>query len=311
MSRKSFINGKTVFSHRWNFILPKITDIEIKKIKLINWRKKGEFLIYSPLMIAFLPTSFTLATTLLMNHQVSWQLLFIIFSSAFLIYSMNRFTDKKEDQINVPERLAFTEYYGVIFLLLGVISFAISLALALWKNIPTFLIAIMPLLIAILYSFFRVKKYLFIKNILIGLGFGCSVIIVGTYYNDLSYLYAPFYILFFLGITVNTIVFDIKDIVGDQKEGIVTIPQKFGIHWTKYICGVILFFCYLIVFNLINERPYNILLFPYITYVTVYTLFAPKKGEASWWYYGLCVDGESVPLILGSLILLLLVPHFT
>ncbi len=119
-------------------------------------------------MIAFLPTSFTLVTALLLDHPFCWVLLLIPFSQALLIYSMNRFTDKNEDRINVPERLAVVERYGLFFLFVGITSYIVALSLALWKNILTFIIALFPFIIAILYSSFRMKKYFIIKNILIG-----------------------------------------------------------------------------------------------------------------------------------------------
>ena len=194
--------------------------------------------------------------------------LLIIFLITFSIYNFNRKTDLREDKINHPERVNFIKKHEKILFILSVLSYAAALSLSLLRNIETFIVSILPLIIMSLYSiswapqnvrkklkFSRLKEIPIIKNIVVSVTWAAMVFVL-IFYLSLPVTIAVWvtFFLLFLRIFINTVMFDVRDTLGDRIFNIKTLPVTFGINKTKYILyGInILIILFLLVAALLN-----------------------------------------------------------
>jgi len=261
------------------------------------------FLVYSNLITAISVSTATLLTFFLLNYPVILPVILAVFSGTLLIYTLNRFTDIHEDSINLPERVEFIRKYGKIIFLISLIMYVFSLVVVGMHSSIAVIAAISPLIIAFSYSYFRLKRFFLVKNILISTGVSCSVLIVGAYYNDFAIRLLLLAIIIFGSILVNTIIFDIKDLKGDKLCQIQTIPVKCGIRTTKFCCFVLLLPLFLIALFLMTIDIRSSIILPFLGYITTYTYFSVDSEQYPWWYFGLYVDGEYI-FLLGILLIL-------
>lgn len=249
-------------------------------------------LVTSNIFAAFAATCVCLVTIFLTAHPVPLILPLTVFSGTLFIYTMNRFTDRKEDAVNNPLRSRFRDRYGRATLVLAAGLYILSLGFLRIASPAAFLIAVLPPVIAILYSVFRLKRVFLIKNISVSLGILCAVLIVPGYFSDFTVFSLLLSLFFFISFLINTIVYDIKDIEGDVAYGIHTLPATVGLRKTKMVCYALLLIDVLVIPALIPFNPASSLLFLYALYIGLYITFADDPGRLPDWYYGIFVDGE-------------------
>jgi 4-hydroxybenzoate polyprenyltransferase len=257
-----------------------------------------DILVTSNIFAAFYTVSVCLITLFLTGHPFLVTLPFAAFSATLLIYTMNRFTDRKEDIVNNPRRFHYLDSYGKATLTIAAGLYLFSLFLLFQSKLSTFLVALLPLFIAILYSIFRLKRVFLLKNISVSLGILCAVFIVLVHFDDFSVFSLLLALFFLLGFLINTIVYDIKDIEGDLKYNINTLPVQYGLEKTKIVCYMLLFASVLLIPVLISFNPTSYLLLFYSCYIGLYITFADNPDKLPPWYYGIFVDGEY--LLLGA-----------
>ena len=254
-------------------------------------------LIYSNIITAVAGSTLTLLTFLLLAYPIKLSLLLVVFSGTLLIYTFNRFTDIREDAINLPKRVQFIRMYGQAMLIIAVLLYGISLVMVALHSSLAALVAVFPLMIAFLYSYFRLKRFFLVKNFLICSGWVCSVLVVGAYYHEFGITLILLMILVFIAGFVNSIIFDIKDLKGDTLCNIQTFPVKYGIRKTKYCCYLLLIPPFLIAIYLITLDIRSAILLPFLGYITSYTYFLDSSDQCPEWYFGLYVDGEYIFLL--------------
>jgi len=253
-----------------------------------------EFLVHSNLYISSSATGVALTTVLLADLRVEPLPLFIVFSVTFFIYSLNRVTDLAEDEQNVPRRARFTKRYGREILATGVFLYIAALVLAFVLELPGAPFLLLPVVVGGLYSLGRAKRVLLVKNIIVGVAWGLIPLGVGVYYGVLLTPEIIFLAgFFFISLTVAAALFDIKDIEGDRREGIRTVPNVFGPSATRIGAFVVISVLVPAVvgaaFFLSSEY---FVLFGFLGYVLAYIPFAtPERGPL---FYGFVIDGEHV-----------------
>jgi 4-hydroxybenzoate polyprenyltransferase len=161
-------------------------------------------------------------------------------------------------------------------------------------KLAAFLIALLPVFIAILYSVFRLKRVFLLKNISVSSGLLCAVLIVLVTFSDFTLFSLLLAAFFFLAFLVNTIIYDIKDIEGDVRYNISTLPGKYGLRKTKMVCYFLLLVSVLLIPVLISFTPRSYPLLAYALYIGVYITFADNPDNLPSWYYGIFVDGENL-----------------
>ena len=142
------------------------------------------FLVDSTLFCVVVPSVITFVTIMLTKNPFSWPLVLLPFFACVLIYSTNRHTDKKEDAISMPDRIRFPHRIRITLLVIALIFYVLLLGIVFQKNFLSFAIALLPLVIAFLYSICRLKQFFVVKNISIATAICASVLIVPAYYEN-------------------------------------------------------------------------------------------------------------------------------
>lgn len=236
-----------------------------------------------------------IATMMLVDVPVSVTPIFIVFSIFFFIYTLNRFTDREEDEVNVPRRAAFFDRYGKVLLPLSVILYGGGILIAYIQNTMTVVFTLLPAVAAVIYSVGRAKRILLGKNIIVGLGWGHIPLIVGAYNSTIGTPVIALFLYFTVVWIVNTVIFDVKDIEGDKKEGISTIPNTFGLRFTKLFTHAV---NALLAVAVVSVVLTGVLATSFLAlvglnlYIAVY-IHITEEGYGEW-FYGIMVDGEGI-----------------
>jgi 4-hydroxybenzoate polyprenyltransferase len=254
------------------------------------------FLVHSNLFISIAATGVALSTTLLTGLSPEILPLGIVFVATLFVYSLNRLTDIEEDAQNVPGRAEFTERYGTSLFVLGAVLYVGAIAVAFYLDVPGAPFLVLPAVVAFLYSLFRVKQFLLVKNLIVGVSWGLIPLGVGVYYGTVR---SPEILVSFgfftVMLTVAAAVFDIKDIEGDRKEGVRTVPIVFGPKATRIGAATVTGIIGIVVVGLVAAEvvPRRFLVFlGFLAYVAAYIPFATEdRGPL---FYGFVIDGEHV-----------------
>ncbi len=164
-----------------------------------------------------------------------------VFFTALTVYSLNRQDDADIDAINIPERTKFVERKGWIILAFSTAGFFSLLTYELFNNTEVFLIMAAIYLSGLFYSFpllrpfegiigfARMKEPLAVKNLLVSVMYGAFVLIpVYQAHAPVSALALMLFAFIFLRFFIVSTIFDARDIEGDSKKSIRTIPVTFG-----------------------------------------------------------------------------------
>jgi 4-hydroxybenzoate polyprenyltransferase len=262
-------------------------------------------LVHSNLVISTAATGVAVTTMVLVDRPLDPLPLFIVFTATFLVYSVNRATDVQEDELNVPGRTAFTKSYGRVCVAVGVLLYGLAVGVAVVREIPRAEFLVLPVGAAVLYSMARLKRVLLVKNLLVGIAWGTIPLGVGVYYDILpSVEILGLGTFFAIMLTVAAGVFDIKDIEGDRRAGVRTVPIRFGVRTTRVAAAVTTIGVAVGVLVAVSRGilPGRFLvLLVLLGYVLTYVAFAtPERGPL---FYGLVVDGEHI--FLAVLVLLI------
>jgi 4-hydroxybenzoate polyprenyltransferase len=203
---------------------------------------------------AFLAT-FSAFVTLQLPFSMDFTPMIIVFLITFSIYNFNRRTDLKEDHINHPDRVRFIRKHGEALFVLSILSYATALSLALMRNFETFLISFIPIIIIWLYGiawtptvvrkrlkFSRLKEIIIVKNVVVSLTWASMLFVLLFYFSEpVSIGAIVFFMFLFVRFFINTVMFDVRDTVGDRLYHIDTIPNVFSIKKTQKILYVLNF----------------------------------------------------------------------
>ena len=198
---------------------------------------------YANVIISLGSVGVLLLTTSLLSLAADFVMYFIMFAVTFFVYSVNRFTDMKEDSINNPERTEIVMRRAWLFLSVSAALLAVGLTLAFLRSVLTLLVALLPVLFVLVYSLRwlprslsthgRLKEVFLIKNIVVSVGWAVLPLYVaaytGVFLPGMLFLSAFVFVRIFIGVTV----FDIRDARGDCVHNIETLPVKAGIARSK------------------------------------------------------------------------------
>ncbi|MFC3959962.1 UbiA family prenyltransferase [Halovivax cerinus] len=251
-------------------------------------------LVHSNVFIALAATSWVVTTIVLAELPPDPIPAFIVFAVTLFVYSLNRFTDIDEDEYNVPGRAVFTRRYGRATLAAGTVAYLAAAGIALWYDLPRAELLLAPIAVITLYSVLGLKRIPLVKNLLVGLAWSGIPLGVGVYYGVATTLEIALLSTFvFAMLTIAAVVFDLKDIVGDRHEGILTVPRLIGTRRTRHICAGAAVLVTAGVVGAVARTlvpPRYLVLGPFSAYVFTYSLRADP--DASPLFYGFVVDGE-------------------
>jgi 4-hydroxybenzoate polyprenyltransferase len=216
--------------------------------KFLTWASKNEIIIAgSAAAIAY--------TTELASGKISPNILLL--STTFLmmwgVYRINKIMDIREDSINTPHRVKHI-YTNKHMWFPPIFAFLIALILALIANLWAFIVIIIAFIWIVGYSiklpkilcrelkYEKIKEIPLVKNLYASVAWG-MIALISTFIlnNNITELTWAIFLIILSNIFINEVNYDIRDIKGDKKFGIQTIPVIFGVKKTKSVLLVLLF----------------------------------------------------------------------
>lgn len=216
----------------------------------LNIRSLFELLLYSSLYLSIAAIAKAFVSSVLQEMPISPAACLILFLVTFSVYNMNRKTDESEDAINHSRRFAFTQKHAKVLMHASLAAYIVAFAIAGLHGIFAFGITAIPLVSGIFYSipllphgfrYRRLKDIPVVKNLMVGLAWAVPVALLPaacTGYSIGIMTYAVG-IFFFLLSFINSTVFDIRDMEGDAKSGVRTIPVMLGLQKTRILLSVL------------------------------------------------------------------------
>ena len=182
-------------------------------------------------------------------HIIRELLFFIaLFMAAIFAIVTNNHYDKSIDEISNPNRPLIRDNHSLkVYLLIGVLNLLCSIIISLFLGIDYVIIIVGISFIYFVYSCppLRLKRFVFLAKLLIGLNHLLICIeayqIAGGAWKEF-----PVFWTVFLGIGISLLanIIDIKDVDGDQRAGIKTLPVLIGIPKTKLFLAVVILMTY-------------------------------------------------------------------
>ena len=207
-------------------------------------------LVYGGHLLALGTASIACAVALVAGLSPTIPLALMAYLFTYGAYTVNRATEKEQDEISHPERTAYLNKRRRFLPAIAVACFLVGYVLAFGQNLYFFFALIVPLVLSILYSVRsrgvqritgtrRLKDGLLVKNLVISFGWSLIPFLVGLYYLQVPealVLLSPF---IFMRLMENTIFFDIRDVPADVRYGTRTVPAVFGEKVTSRVLNLV------------------------------------------------------------------------
>ena len=202
-------------------------------------------IVHSSVYLALGGVGLSVFSTVALNLQHHLGAYAISFLMIFAMYNMNRYSDIQEDVMTHPKRHSFVVKYRKYIEFSAILAMIISLVVGYVKNVSIIAMILLPMALAVLYSFkwipdkvfmySRFKDIPLMKNVVVA--FCWAVITTGVVvtYSDSAFTFAVFSValIVFTRFFINTVVFDMRDVRGDRKHGTHTLPVLLGLRNTQ------------------------------------------------------------------------------
>jgi len=232
-----------------------------------------ETLAFMNLVLAFSTAFASSIVFIILGISLRYEPLLIILLVTFAGYTINRFTDK-EDWISHPKRSLYIKEYGGVLFFVAVLTYVLAIFIAGMRNVQTLFMTLLAGVAIMLYSFEwipkgrsslakvksisrlvmfrRIKELHFVKNIFVAVIWSLGVVFLPiSYVRDnlpLSAHAVLFLWMFFFGrFLINTIVFDLKDIEGDRRHNVRSLPVTLGYDTTRKLMAIVNIILFLII----------------------------------------------------------------
>lgn len=268
----------------------------------------------SGLIIGLSMACLAIITNIMLSEPISLNSAIVWFSMTSGLYAANRLIESDKDAAidnaissAVTANRSILTVFSVVLTLLGLIlSFEESLELG--------LLVILSILYLALYttnlgkiSFKkggkRLKDYLGVKSLMVGIGLSFVVLYTGNCFHTNSLIaLALLYLRTILNEAMNTIIYDMKDLEADQINGVNTLPIALGVKKTKYILhslnGIVTSLTLVgFLFNLFPVYCLGLLIsFPYFAFLIEYLVYEPYRRGHLYFQY-ILLDGAYVAII--------------
>jgi 4-hydroxybenzoate polyprenyltransferase len=210
----------------------------IFKKNYLSFSNFVSFLSVSSILIALIGFLLPYFTFLLYDIKIDFNLLLSSYLLTYSVYSLDKLSNIKEDTISLPERAEFITRHRNILTYITVASYIVALTLDLLKNTLALFVVLFPLCIGLIYSIkisnFRLKDIPALKNISIAVSWAVVATFLPLAVSSKSL--TPVVLIFYFVFTkclINTVLFDVRDVEGDNVNGVRTIPVILGLNKTK------------------------------------------------------------------------------
>jgi len=203
--------------------------MRIKRILISIW---NEF-IYGSHFISLAGSSISVIGAFLLGIELTWPVPVIFYLLLQIGFFYNRYKDFNKDFLTNPERTQhikrYIKYLPVIIFLYSVVF---TLILAYYGNLPSIILGLAMLFLALLYSEIAkeiTKKIFLFKELYFAACWGLLILLLALFYsNPISIAVILLIIFVCLRIFLSTSLFDIKDIISDKNEKLKTLPVLIG-----------------------------------------------------------------------------------
>lgn len=233
-------------------------------------------------------------------------LLIATFFLGISVYSLNKVTDLEEDLVNLPDRARFVKKNRDYLLFTSLESINIAVVLAFLSNPSAIIVILLAFSVGVFYSIgmrrLRLKNILLLKNIMIaGTCTVAAALLPLAVHAGIPFIILMVAYYIFLKALINSVLFDVRDIEGDRKAGVRTIPLSLGRNKTRNL--LLLLNSTLIVWVAVSLfqglfYPYHIVLILSVLYGYWYILRFTRASAKPSRLFDLLVDGEWMILAL-------------
>lgn len=246
----------------------------------------------------------------------------IIFSEGLVIYALNRQVDRDIDAINNPQRTAFLASNGLLVLVPSVALFLVIAAYYFVTNLALFAVvgvifllgafysfSLVPAFIAKHIGFSRLKEALFLKNASVGIMYGMVAFIPAVATGArLDWAFLAFFAFIAIRFFIVSVVFDLRDVEGDARLGIRTIPIVLGKERTAYLLQALNAASLVLVlaafFFSAASRLFLAAACVTVLYASYYIRATQKEGADLGFICGYVAEADIVPAALAAVIFL-------
>jgi 4-hydroxybenzoate polyprenyltransferase len=262
------------------------------------------FFVSSSLFLALNSVLVVYFSAILYEVKVPPTILLLAFFTTIAVYSLNKLTDRTEDNINKPNQ---TTKIQSRFITPTIVCYAIALSIAFTKGYIVFLVLLIPLLIGFVYSVKLFKplprfKLLNIKSVLVTFSWAFTGALLPTL-TDTTIATEKILLVFlylFIQIFVNAILFDILDMRGDKAINAKTMPLRFGKKKATYFLCIVNSLLFLWLGFCFTAGLFTKYL-PVIMFGMIYSyglIWYFTKNENKRFHAEIIADGEWIPIVI-------------
>jgi 4-hydroxybenzoate polyprenyltransferase len=268
----------------------------------------------SGLIIGLSMACLAIITNILLSEPISLNSALVWFSMTSGLYAANRLIESDKDAAidnAISSAVAANKSVLTVF---SVGLTLIGLTLSFQESLELGLLVILSILYLALYTTNlskipfkkggkRLKDYLGVKSLMVGIGLSFVVLYTGNCFHTSSLIaLALLYFRTILNEAMNTIIYDMKDLEADRINGVNTLPITLGVKKTKYILhslNVIVTSLTLagFLFNLFPVYCLGLLVsFPYFAFLIEYIVYEPYRRGHLYFQY-ILLDGAYVAIV--------------
>ena len=206
--------------------------------------KAHDFLVHSTLLQGLVGSAKAFVAFLLLAVPVN-QALPVAVLVTFTIYTHNKLTDLEEDAVNDPGRVDFVTSRRGVFAGLSAGAYLLALGVATLGGVGTLGLTLFPAAVAVIYServipfgdVDRLKDVLAVNTGAVALAWAVPLTYLPLAFADAAALPGSAFVLvfFFFRTFVGVEFFNVRDVAGDRREGVGTLPVAFGVRSTQRI----------------------------------------------------------------------------
>ncbi|MBI4020409.1 MAG: UbiA family prenyltransferase [Candidatus Aenigmarchaeota archaeon] len=236
-------------------------------------RSATDFLHFIRIKVSIILSLVTIAGYF-MFHPPGIAMAYAVLASFFIYtgcYAYNNMTDLKEDKVN--RRKISPLASGKMGYLIVLASNLAGLSFSFLLSAHIVLLSLITMLLGILYSSLRIKKYLMLKNVVTAI-IAAASFLFGALAAPPATPVAPFYLLLFAFFLIGSIVSDMRDYRGDKAAGFKTLPVRIGYQKTKAVLLIMLF-----AYSLAAFFAGFLVLLPFIAFILL-SLHKDKPAKA-------------------------------
>jgi 4-hydroxybenzoate polyprenyltransferase len=246
----------------------------------------------------------------LYGTSISYPLILATFLVIYSVYGINKITDTEEDQLNAPERSDLISSHRKLFKYTAVSAYVLAVIIGLLYGWQVLLVLIFPLLAGVVYSIQinpripRLKDIFAVKSLIVALSWtvGNTFLPIVHFNVNLMVILLIFY-FFFIKSFINTVLFDLMDVEGDEKTGTMTIPVVIGRSRTIKLLLVLNSTLLILIYASMRYGLFQIFIVPLIfciIYGYFYILYFSRNKNR--FNMDIMVDGEWILVVFISLL---------